>query len=118
MSRLAAVYLSELRFEKFDDLKDASQSCLTQSIPQEPVNLHSIKNRIHNMMFIHYAQESVNMTSWNLGHINFQVFPELRPLDLIRMLTARFTTFSKNWRSVQNLKHLCYEILNFTFNEK
>ena len=96
MSRLAAVYLSELRFEKFDNLKDASQSCLTQSNPQEPVNLHSIKNRIHNMMFIHYAQESVNMTSWNLGHINFQVFPELRPLDLIRMLTARSQISSCN----------------------
>ena len=25
-------------------------------------------------------------------------------------------TFSKNWMFMQNLKHLCYEILNFTFN--
>ena len=26
--------------------------------------------------------------------------------------------FSKTWRSTQNLKHLCYDIPSFTFNEK
>ena len=26
--------------------------------------------------------------------------------------------FSKTWRSMQNLKHLCYEILNFIFDDK
>ena len=35
MSRLAAVYLSELRFGEFGYLKDGSQSCLTRSDPQE-----------------------------------------------------------------------------------
>ena len=28
------------------------------------------------------------------------------------------TPFSKNWRSMQNLKHTCYEIPNSSFNDK
>ena len=35
MSRLTAVHLSELCFGKFGHLKDGSQSCLSQSDPQE-----------------------------------------------------------------------------------
>ena len=41
MSRLAAAYLSELRFGKFGHLKGISQSFLPQSNPQESANLHS-----------------------------------------------------------------------------
>ena len=88
MSRLAAVHLFELSFENFGHLKDGSQSFLTQSNPQESVNLQSIKNRIHNMNFSRYSEDSGNVTSWRLGGINFQVVPELRPLDLIGGLTA------------------------------
>ena len=79
MSRLAAVHLSELRFGKFCHLKDVSQSFLAQSNPRESANLQSIKNRIHNMIFSHYAQESWNVTTWRLEEINFQVSSELRP---------------------------------------
>ena len=43
MSRLAAVYLFELRFGKLGHLKDGSQSCLAQSDLQESVNLQSIR---------------------------------------------------------------------------
>ena len=75
MSTLAAVYLSELRFGKVGHLKDGSQSCLVQLIPQETVNLQSIKNKIHDMIFSRYSQDSGNVTSWRLGGINFQVFP-------------------------------------------
>ena len=45
MSRLAAVYLSELRFENFGHLKGVFQTCPAQSNPQKSVNLQSIKNR-------------------------------------------------------------------------
>ena len=55
MSTLAAVYLSELRFGKVGHLKDGSQSCLVQLIPQETVNLQSIKNKIHDMIFSRYS---------------------------------------------------------------
>ena len=79
MSRLATLYLPELNLEKFDQLKDGSHSCLTQSNPQESVNLQSIKNRIHNMIFSHCVQDSKNMTFWRLGGINLKVFPELCP---------------------------------------
>ena len=58
MSRFAAVHLYELRFGKFGHLKNVSQSFLAQSNLQEPANLQSIKNRIHNIIFSHYAQES------------------------------------------------------------
>ena len=54
--RLTALHLSELRFGKVDHLKDGSQSCLAQSNPQESVNLQRIKNKIHIMIFSHYAQ--------------------------------------------------------------
>ena len=89
MSKLAALYLPELMFGKFGHLKDRSQSFLAQSDPEESVNLQSIKNRIHSMIFCCYVQDSGNMTSWRLGEINFQVFFELRLLDLIERLTAR-----------------------------
>ena len=79
ISRLAALHLSELRFGKVGYLKDGSQSCLAQSNPQEPVNLQRIKNRIHIMVFSHYAQESWNVISWRLGDINFKVSPGLHP---------------------------------------
>ena len=88
MSRLAAVHLSELKFGKFGHLKDGSQRCLVQSNPQESANLQSIKNRIHNMVFSRYVQDSGNVTSWRLGGTDFQVFPELRLLDLIGRLAA------------------------------
>ena len=58
MSRLEAVHVSELRFGKFGHFKDVSQSFLAQSNLQESANLQSIKNRIHNMIFSHYSQES------------------------------------------------------------
>ena len=77
MSRLAAVHLSERRFGEFGRLKDSSQGFLVCSDPQEPVNLQSIKSRVHNMIFSHYAQDSGNVTSWCLGDINFQVSQEL-----------------------------------------
>ena len=100
--RLAAVHLSELRFGKFSHLwfgklgrlKDGSQSCLTQSNPQESVNLQSFKNRIHDLVFSRYTQHSGNTTSWCQGGVNFQVFPELHPLDLIRRLTTPYQIFS------------------------
>ena len=88
MSRLAAVHLSELRFGEFGHLEDDSQSCLACSNPQESVNVQSIKNRIHNIIFSCYTQDSGNVTSWRLRDINFQVSPELRPLDLIDRLTV------------------------------
>ena len=78
MFRLAAVYLSELKFGEFGRLKDGSQSCLHRSSPQASVNLQSIKNRIHNMIISRYAQDSRNVTYWRLRDINFQVFRELR----------------------------------------
>ena len=56
MSRLAAAHLSEMRFGKFGHLKDVSQSCMAQFNPQESANVQSIKNRIHKMIFSHYAQ--------------------------------------------------------------
>ena len=94
MSRLAAVHLYELRFGKLGHLKDDSQSCLAQSDLQESVNLKSIKNRIHNMIFCHSAQDSGSVTFWLVGDINFQVFPELHSVDLIGRLTALSQTFS------------------------
>ena len=39
MSRLAAVYLPEVRFENFGHLKGVFQSFLFQSNPQKSVNL-------------------------------------------------------------------------------
>ena len=89
MSKLAALYLSEMRFGKVSHLKDRSQSFLAQSDPEESINLQSIKNRIHSMIFCCYVQDSGNMTFWRLGDINFQFFFELRLLDLIERLTAR-----------------------------
>ena len=79
MSKLAAVHLPELWFGKFGHLKDDSQSCLAQSNLQESVNLQSFKNRIHNIIFSHYAQETWNVTSWHLEDINVQVSPKLCP---------------------------------------
>ena len=55
MSRMAAFYLPELRLGEICHLKDVSQSCLAQSDPQEPANLQSIEDRIHNMIFSRYA---------------------------------------------------------------
>ena len=63
MSRLADVHLSELCFGKFGHSKDGSQSCLAQSDPQESLNLQSIKNRIHSMIFSRYAQDTGSVTS-------------------------------------------------------
>ena len=40
-SRLAAVYLSELRFGKSGHLPDGSQRCLAQSNPQESVKIYN-----------------------------------------------------------------------------
>ena len=78
MSRLAAAHLFDLAFGKFDHLKDGFQSCLACSNPQEFVDLKSIKNRIHNMIFIRYTQDSGSVTSWSLRDINFQVSQERR----------------------------------------
>ena len=44
MSRLAAVHLSELRLGKFGYLKVDSQSYLSQSDPQESINLQSVNS--------------------------------------------------------------------------
>ena len=87
MSRLAAVHLSELRFENFGYLKVSSQRCLAQSDLQESVNLQSIKNRIHSIIFSRYAQDYGNVTSWRLVDISFQVLLEVY-LDLIWRLTG------------------------------
>ena len=76
MSRLAAVHLSKQRFGNFSYLKDGFESCLEQSRPQECVNQQSFNNK-------NYAQRSGNMTFWRLGDIDFQVFLELHPLELI-----------------------------------
>ena len=46
-----------IMFGKFSQLK---------SNPQESINLQSIKNRIHNIIFSRYAQASGNVTSWRL----------------------------------------------------
>ena len=75
-------------FEKFGHLKDGSQSCLAQSDPQESVNLQSIKNRIHKMIFSRYTQDSGNITSCRVGDINSQFFQKSCPLDLIARFTA------------------------------
>ena len=45
MSRLAVVYLPELRFGNFGHLKRVFLSCLAQSNHQKSVNLQSIKNK-------------------------------------------------------------------------
>ena len=74
-------------FGNFSHLKDGSQSCLAQSDLQESVDLQSIKNRTHDMIFNRYAQDFGNVTSWCLGDINFQVF--LKPC--LPDLTGRFT---------------------------
>ena len=50
-------------FGKFGHLKDGSN-------PQESVNLQSIKNRIRNMIFSRYAQDSGNVTFWRLTLIS------------------------------------------------
>ena len=55
---------------------------------KESVNMQSIKSRIHNIIFSRYTKDSGNVMSLRLGGINFQDFPELRPLDLILSLTA------------------------------
>ena len=89
--RLAAVHLSELKFGKLSHLKDSFQSCLAHSDSQESVNLQSIKNKIHKMIFSRYVQDSGNVTSWRLGDINFQFFPEVHPLDLFGKLIERDT---------------------------
>ena len=68
MSRLAAVYISELRFGKFSHLKDGFPSCVTQSDPQDFGNVNFLC----------------------LGDINYQVLLEIRPLDLIGRLAAPF----------------------------
>ena len=75
-------------FGKFGHLKDGSQNCLASPNPQESVNLKSIKNRIHNMTFSRYAQNSRNVTFWRLGDINFQFFLKPCPLDIIVRFTA------------------------------
>ena len=54
MFRLEAVHLSGLRSGKHVHLKDGSQSCLARSDLQGYVNLQSIKNKIHNMIFSRY----------------------------------------------------------------
>ena len=82
----AGISLPELRFRKFGHLKNGSQRFLFESDPEESVNLISIKNRIQSMIFSCYAQDSGYVTSWRLGYINFQVFLELHPLDLINGL--------------------------------
>ena len=75
-------------FEKFGHLKDGPQSCLAQSDLQESVNLQSIKNRIHKMIFSRYTQDSGNITSCRVGDINSQFFQKSCPLDLIARFTA------------------------------
>ena len=56
-------------------------------------------------------RESTNKTNRNEVSFDFHLryigenIPKLLP------------SFNKNWRSMQNLKHLCYEIPNFTFND-
>ena len=82
MFRLVAAYRSLLRIGEFGHLKSGSHSCLAWSDPQESVNLQSIKNRIHNMIINHYAQDSRNVTSC-LEDINFHVIRELDSPDLI-----------------------------------
>ena len=94
MSRLAAFHLSELRFGKFGRLKDGSYSCLAQFNPRESENLQSIKNRIHNMIFSHYAQEPWNSTSWRLRDINFQGFPNSTPAPHWLTVPYQFPTVS------------------------
>ena len=39
------------------------------------------------------------MTSWHLGDINFQVFQELRPLDLTGRLTVRSQISNRKLRN-------------------
>ena len=63
MFRLAAVYLSELRFGEFGYFKDGSQSCLARSDRQVLVTLQSIKNRVHNVIISCYALDPGNVTS-------------------------------------------------------
>ena len=82
-SRLAAVYLSEL---KVWSLKGwySELSGSVQSNPQESVNLQLIKNRIHNMIFNLYSQDPGNLTSWSLREMNFQFFfQNLAPWTLL-----------------------------------
>ena len=49
---------------------------LAQSNPQESVNLQSIKNSIHNLIFSSYAQDSRSVISWRVGGIGLQVLGE------------------------------------------
>ena len=80
MSILAAVHLTELRFGKFDHLKDGSQSCLAQSDLQESVNLQVIKNRIHNMIFSLYAREKTRKFDFLASRRHeFPIFSNLTP---------------------------------------
>ena len=69
-------------------MENSSHSCLARSDPQEPANLQSVKNRIHNMIISLYAEGSRNVTSRRLGDINFQVIRELHSPDLIGRPTA------------------------------